>query len=145
MKRVLYRLFAATLALVICIGITGGVLAAARASFYLTRYVTEVIPDTNGVIHIKVSVSSNQTSTELGASYILLEESSDSGRSWHVAREYEDESWMTATNRRTYTRAITYQGTIGYQYRATADVFAKDANGGDSRTTPTSPAITATR
>ena len=63
MKRILYRLFATALALMICIGITGGTLAVVRASFYLTRYVTEVIPDTNGIIHIKISVSSNQTST----------------------------------------------------------------------------------
>lgn len=52
---------------------------------------------------------------------------------------------MTAENRSSYSRTLSYQGTIGHQYRVTADVFAEDEDGGDSRTTPTSAAITAKR
>ncbi len=52
---------------------------------------------------------------------------------------------MTAENRSTYSRTLSYPGTIGHQYRVTAEVFAKDANGGDSRTTPTSSVVTAKR
>ncbi|MFQ9918853.1 MAG: hypothetical protein ACLRWQ_23240 [Flavonifractor plautii] len=52
---------------------------------------------------------------------------------------------MTAENRSSYSRTLSYQGTIGHQYRVTAEVFARDANGIDSRTTPTSSAVTAKR
>ena len=87
----------------------------------------------------------NKSVSELGASYILLEESDDGGKTWSTAREYEGQSWMTAENRSTYSRTLSYPGTIGHQYRVTAEVFAKDANGGDSRTTPTSSVVTAKR
>ena len=99
----------------------------------------------DGKIEIHISVVANQRVSELGASYILLEESDDGGRTWNTAEEYEGESWMTATNRSTYSRTLLYPGIIGHQYRVTADVFAEDENGGDSRTTPTSPAVTAKR
>lgn len=145
MRRVLFRAFATMLALLLCVGPFNSAFAASRASSYLTRYVAEAIPDRNGIIQVKFSVSSNQLSTELGASYILLEESNDNGRTWHTAIEYEGESWMTTTNRISYTRAITYQGKIGNQYRVTAEVFARDENGGDARTTPTSSPVTAKR
>ena len=96
-------------------------------------------------VEITISVVANQRVSELGASYILLEESDDGGRTWSTAKEYEGESWMTAENRSSYSRTLSYQGTIGHQYRVTADVFAEDEDGGDSRTTPTSAAITAKR
>ena len=95
---------------------------------------------TGFVIHV-----ANKSVSELGASYILLEESDDGGKTWSTAREYEGQSWMTAENRSTYSRTLSYPGTIGHQYRVTAEVFAKDANGGDSRTTPTSSVVTAKR
>ena len=98
-----------------------------------------------GAVEITISVVANQRVSELGASYILLEESDDGGRTWSTAKEYEGESWMTAENRSSYSRTLSYQGTIGHQYRVTADVFARDANGIDSRTTPTSSAVTAKR
>lgn len=145
MRQILRRFCPAMLVLLFCISLNGNALATFRASSYLTRYVAEAIPDSNGIIQVKISVGANKIVSELGASYILLEESDDEGKTWHVAREYEDESWMTGTNRLSYTRAIAYQGVIGNQYRVTADIFAKDNSGGDSRTTPTSPAVTAIR
>ena len=145
MKRIIQRVCAMGLALIFLAVSAGNALAASIASYYLTKYTADVSTGNSGVIEIKFSVGANRPVSELGASYIVLEESGDRGKTWHVAEEYEDEDWMTTTGRMTYTGVVTYPGTIGYQYRVTAEVFARDENGGDSRTTPTSPAVTATR
>ena len=145
MKKFMRGIFAVVLALTCCISLSINAVAVERASSYLSIYSAYTSAASNGKIEIVVSVVANKRVSELGASYILLEGSDDGGRTWSVAEEFEDESWMTTTNRPTYSGILTYQGTIGHQYRVTAKVFAKDANGGDSRTTPTSPAVTAKR
>ena len=132
-------------ALAFCTGFVIHASAVERASSYLTRYSATLFAGDRGAVEITISVVANQRVSELGASYILLEESDDGGRTWSTAKEYEGESWMTAENRSSYSRTLSYQGTIGHQYRVTADVFARDANGIDSRTTPTSSAVTAKR
>ena len=135
----------AIIVLAFCTGFVIHASAVERASLYLTRYSATVSASNNGAIEMSIFVVANKSVSELGASYILLEESDDGGKTWSTAREYEGQSWMTAENRSTYSRTLSYPGTIGHQYRVTAEVFAKDANGGDSRTTPTSPVVTAKR
>lgn len=145
MKKTLYRIWASALLVVCFTSFFACASAVSRASSYITKYTANVAAAGGGEVQVMFSVIANTRVSELGASYILLEESNDGGKSWSVAREYEDESWMSTTNRSTYNRATIYQGTVGYQYRVTAEVFAKDENGSDSRRTPTSPVITATR
>ena len=143
MKKSLRCICAAIFALAFCTGFVIHASAVERASSYLTRYSATLFAGDRGAVEITISVVANQRVSELGASYILLEESDDGGRTWSTAKEYEGESWMTAENRSSYSRTLSYQGTIGHQYRVTAEVFARDANGIDSRTTPTSSAVTA--
>lgn len=144
MKKLATRFCALLLALTCCVGLAGEALASTRASFYLSIYTADVSNVGGGLIQVRFNVTANHVATELGASYILLEESSNGGRTWHVAKEYEDESWMTATNRSTYGSGILYQGTVGCLYRVTADVFANEGSEGDERTTDTSPVVEAT-
>ena len=145
MKKSLRCICAALFMLAFCTGFVIHASAVERASLYLTRYSATVSASNNGAIEMSIFVVANKSVSELGASYILLEESDDGGKTWSTAREYEGQSWMTAENRSTYSRTLSYPGTIGHQYRVTAEVFAKDANGGDSHTTPTSPVVTAKR
>ena len=145
MKKFVRSIFAAALVVACCISLSISALAAERASSYLSIYSAYTSAADDGKIEIVVSVIANRRVSELGASYILLEESDDGGRTWSTAEEFEGESWMTTTDRSTYSAILTYQGIIGHQYRVTADVFAEDENGGDSRTTPTSAAVTAKR
>ena len=70
--------------------------AVERASLYLTRYSATVSASNNGAIEMSIFVVANKSVSELGASYILLEESDDGGKTWSTAREYEGQSWMTA-------------------------------------------------
>lgn len=145
MKKFVRSISAAALVVACCINLSLSAFAAERASSYLSMYSAYTSAADDGKIEIVVSVISNRRVSELGASYILLEESDDGGRTWSIAEEFEDESWMTTTDRSTYSAILTYQGIIGHQYRVTADVFAEDENGGDSRTTPTSATVTAKR
>lgn len=145
MKQILRQVCVAAVILLLSISMMGGALATSRASIYLTKYTAKVTAVTGGRIDVTFSVGANQRVSELGASYILLEESDNGGKTWTTAREYQGESWMTATDRSSYSRTFSYQGTAGHQYRVTAKVFAKDDNGGDSRITPISPTVTATQ
>lgn len=91
-----------------------------RASSYLTRYSAAFRGDGRGTVEITISVVANQRVSELGASYILLEV--DIGGTWSTAKEYEGESWMTAEPLQLQQDPFV-SGTIGHQYRVTADVF----------------------
>lgn len=144
MRKFATHFCALILAVACCVGLTCKAFASTRASFYLSVYTADVANVGGGLIEVTFNVVANSVAKELGASYILLEESSNGGRTWHVAEEYEGESWMTATNRSTYGRGVLYQGTVGCLYRVTADVFASDGSDGDERTTNTSPAVEAT-
>ena len=143
MKTWIRRNCAIVLTIICCAGLIVSVSAAERASSYISRYTANVAAAGNGKVEVMFSIVANKRVSQLGASYILLEESNDGGNTWSTDNKYENESWMSSTNRSTYARAIIYQGTIGHKYRVTAEVFAKDDNGGDTRTTPTSPTVTA--
>ncbi|NCE66289.1 hypothetical protein D1159_17340 [Pseudoflavonifractor sp. 524-17] len=144
MKRAMTRLFALVLAIACCIGTAGSALAATRASFYLTTYTAKVVAGSNGNITIVVETVANKRSNQIGAEHILLEESTDGGRTWTTAAEYEGESWMTDTNRLSHKATTTYYGTAGYRYRVTATVFAyNSATEQDSKTVGPSSSVTA--
>ena len=112
MKKSLRCICAAIFALAFCTGFVIHASAVERASSYLTRYSATLFAGDRGAVEITISVVANQRVSELGASYILLEESNDGGRTWSTAKEYEGESWMTAENRSSYSRTLSYQGTI---------------------------------
>lgn len=99
MKKSLRCICAAIFALAFCTGFVIHASAVERASSYLTRYSATLFAGDRGAVEITISVVANQRVSELGASYILLEESNDGGRTWSTAKEYEGESWMTAENR----------------------------------------------
>lgn len=144
MKRAMTRLFALVLATACCIGSAGSALAATRASFYLTDYSADVEALPGGDIEIVVSMTANKRSAQIGVEYILLEKSTDGGRTWSTAAEYEGESWMSATNRLSHQTTNIYHGTAGYRYRVTATVFAyNSATEQDSKTVGPSSSVVA--
>ena len=144
MKRMMRQLISLILVVTCCTGVVGNAFAAERLSFYLTTYMANVSAVGDGDVEVSFNVGGNQTAAEIGAKYILLEESSDGGRTWSIAKEYEDESWMSTTNRATYAAGIIYHGTEGYRYRVTVTVFAYNSPlAQDSRTVGPSSWVTA--
>ena len=91
MKKSLRCICAAIFALAFCTGFVIHASAVERASSYLTRYSATLFAGDRGAVEITISVVANQRVSELGASYILLEESNDGGRTWSTAKEYEGE------------------------------------------------------
>ena len=89
MKKSLRCICAAIFALAFCTGFVIHASAVERASSYLTRYSATLFAGDRGAVEITISVVANQRVSELGASYILLEESDDGGRTWSTAKEYE--------------------------------------------------------
>ena len=89
MKKSLRCICAAIFALAFCTGFVIHASAVERASLYLTRYSATVSASNNGAIEMSIFVVANKSVSELGASYILLEESDDGGKTWSTAREYE--------------------------------------------------------
>lgn len=89
-------------------------------------------------------MTANKRSAQIGVEYILLEKSTDGGRTWSTAAEYEGESWMSATNRLSHQTTNIYHGTAGYRYRVTATVFAyNSATEQDSKTVGPSSSVVA--
>ena len=82
MKKSLRCICAAIFALAFCTGFVIHASAVERASSYLTRYSATLFAGDRGAVEITISVVANQRVSELGASYILLEESNDGGRTW---------------------------------------------------------------
>ena len=77
MKKSLRCICAAIFALAFCTGFVIHASAVERASSYLTRYSATLFAGDRGAVEITISVVANQRVSELGASYILLEESDD--------------------------------------------------------------------
>lgn len=75
MKKSLRCICAAIFALAFCTGFVIHASAVERASSYLTRYSATLFAGDRGAVEITISVVANQRVSELGASYILLEES----------------------------------------------------------------------
>ncbi len=123
MKKFMRHICAAALVLVCCTSFLASASALERASSYIAKYTANVTAAGGGKVQVMFSIVANKRVSQLGASYILLEESDDGGRTWNTAEEYESESWMTSSNRSTYNSAIIYQGTVGHQYRVTAEVL----------------------
>lgn len=86
MKKSLRCICAAIFALAFCTGFVIHASAVERASSYLTRYSATLFAGDRGAVEITISVVANQRVSELGASYILLEESNDGGRTWSTAK-----------------------------------------------------------
>ena len=75
-------------------------------------------------------VTSKGTMTELGASEIVVQRSTDE-RNWTTVRTYykEDYSQMTESNSFMYANCVPFTATTGYSYRAIVMLYARNSSG----------------
>ena len=75
-------------------------------------------------------VTSKGTMTELGASEIQVQRSTDE-RNWTTVRTYykENYSQMTDTNTTRHADCVSYTATSGYSYRAIVTLYARNSSG----------------
>lgn len=112
------------------------------ASLYFDRYSAEVVPEGDGDITIEASVKTKMGMKELGFTKIIIQEKS--GSSWTDVATYtsaKNPEFMKQ-NVITHSVSVPYSGTKGKSYRAKVTVYAKDADGSDTKTF-TSPSKTA--
>lgn len=139
MRKPFHRLCIAILLCIFCVGFFGTtVKAEARASYYLDYYDCWVTAGTNGKINVNTDISAKRTMSEIGVSQIYIMQSKDSGLTWKTVKSYKKaELHMYHTRSSGYSGSMTYQGTVGYQYKAVVTVYAKDASGSDTKTLTT--------
>ena len=107
-----------------------------NASYYLTSYGGSVNRLGGGAVQVYFSVTSTSSSmAKVGATRIVLEESSDNVN-WSGAATYHYSSYpsMMGSGTRYNTTVPAYQGTSGWYYRAYITVWAGTSmTTGDSR------------
>ena len=75
-------------------------------------------------------VTAKGTMTELGASEIVVQRSTDE-QNWTTVRTYymEDYSQMTESNSFMYANCVPFTATTGYSYRAIVMLYARNSSG----------------
>ena len=113
---------------------TTALATARRASLYLNDYYVNSAALSGGKVVIEFDVDATKTVSQVGAGCIVLQEKNSSGKWTNVAYYYPvGYPDMVAYNRSSHEGSVSYYGTIGKQYRGIVTVYAKDANGEDSR------------
>ena len=129
MKKRLTQILALSVLVVLCLSTTA-LATARRASLYLNDYYV----NSAARVVIEFDVDATKTVSQVGAGCIVLQEKNSSGKWTNVAYYYPvDYPDMVAYNRSSHEGSVTYYGTVGNQYRGIVTVYAKDANGEDSR------------
>lgn len=108
--------------------------AVVRSSAYLDGYSAMLTADPKGEMIITLDVTGVGYMPELGAKKIYVYESTD-GEEFHRIAIYESSDYPQLMGSGTffYEDVITFQGTVGRYYYATAFVYAGNSSGGDQR------------
>ena len=102
-----------------------------RASLYFDKYSAEVKSKGGGDITITMSVTTKKNASELGFTKVIVQEKS--GSSWTDVATYTNSEFIIK-NALAHSASVSYSGTEGKSYRAKVTVYAKDANGSDTKT-----------
>ena len=112
--------------------------AAVQSSAYLNAYRAVLTAKNNGDMVITVDVTGVGYMPEIGAKMIYVYESTDGERfHWIATYESDDYPKMMGSGTIFYEDVITFRGTAGRYYYATAFVYAGNASGGDERSCDT--------
>ena len=112
--------------------------AAVQSSEYLDSYCAILTAKSNGSMVITVDVEGVGYMPEIGAKTIWVYESTD-GKLFHRIETYESKDYpeMMGSGTIFYEDVITFTGTPGRYYYATAFVYAGNSSGGDERSCST--------
>lgn len=105
------------------------------ASLYLTSYSAYVGPLGGGQIKVYFSVTGKTTMDLIGATRVVLYESSDNAN-WDIVANYhysETSGMMSSGWVRYNGNTPTYYGTSGYYYKAYVSIWAGNDGQGDDR------------
>ena len=109
---------------------------AERSSLYLSRYRAWLTPKNNGAINVNVDVQAVGDMDDIGATSIIMYESSDGGSTWTAVREYFSAlvpNMLAHDTYLYYDTAVTHIGRPGNKYFAIITIYAGDSTGYDTR------------
>lgn len=91
-----------------------------------------------------LDATARRSMTEIGASKIIIKESTDGGKSYSSVKTFESAKYpeMIGSGRKYTGVAVTYDGVPGRMYKATVYFYASNSDGSDT-VTYTSSAVTA--
>ena len=113
------------------------------ASHQIAGFSITITPLGGGSVRVVASVfGTHNQMTRIGFPSIVLHERPNSGSPW-TARFVTGPHWNPNTHAGSHSHSFTFQGVAGRQHYASAQFFAQDAQGSDSRAA-NSPTVTAT-
>lgn len=102
-----------------------------HASDYLDSCVIALTPEGNRKMVVDYVVNGTDDMTEIGATKVQIQRYDDYLEDWV---DYTPLSGSHTTNDFTHAASVWFYGTRGVEYRAVVYAYAKNKNGGDSRT-----------
>ena len=127
------RIFSAVCVFLFIISLTSVGAVEPRASDYF--WCTDVYASAagNGKVLVEIEIVATHTMTQVGAQRVYIyEQQSDGDYEIVHTFKYEETSGMMAYGSAFYDGALTYQGTSGVKYFATACLYAKDSSGSET-------------
>jgi hypothetical protein len=111
------------------------------ASSYLSQYSAWATSNGGGEIQIDFDVSATSIADSVGASKIIIQ--IKIGSSWTNVYTFNGttSNGMLGSNCLFHCNDVTYQGSVGSEYRAVVTVYAKIGSGSDTRTINTGSVI----
>ena len=127
------RIFSAVCVFLFIISLTSVGAVEPRASDYF--WCTDVYASAagNGKVLVEIEIVATHTMTQVGAQRVYIyEQQSDGDYEIVHTFDYTTQSGMMSYGSAFYDGALTYQGTSGVKYFATACLYAKDSSGSET-------------
>ena len=107
-----------------------------RSSLYLSYYAAWLTPKNNGAVDVTIDVQAVGDMDDVGATSVIIYESSDGGSTWTAVREYFSALVPDMLAHDTYMyfdTPVTHIGRPGNKYFAVITIYAGDSTGYDTR------------
>lgn len=128
-KRILSAIFVS----LFIINLTSVAAVEPRASNYFSRTDVYASAQGDGEVLVEVEINATHTMTQVGAKRVYIyEQQSDGDYEIVHTYDYTVDSGMMNYGSAFYCGALTYQGTVGVKYFATACLYAKDSSGSET-------------
>ena len=147
MKKLFKKSFCALLAVVCILSMPATAFAASvpvdtahtppqtRASNFISSY-SASLSSSSGTVSVSAIVRGTNTMTTIGATRIVLYESSNNGASFTAIKTFSSGVYtaMLKSNSTTYSATpVSYSGVAGRQYYAVVTCYAQNSSGNDSK------------
>ena len=127
------RILSAVCVFLFVINLTSVAAVEPRASYYFSCTDVYASAAGNGKVLVEIEIDATHTMTQVGVKQLYIyEQQSDGDYEIVHTYDYTVDSGMMNYGSAFYCGALTYQGTAGVKYFATACLYAKDGSGSET-------------